>query len=142
MSIRSGVAHVLQIAADPAAIADVLDHLFYQAGEHGASAVTGRLEPRFLQALSDNTCVLHRRGPWVLLNARRAELLHSFECGDAVFSRLDGNGLWVSEKGTPSTPNLQLPTPKDEPSNNRVRVPPRSLLADLHPVVRSDFPWS
>ena len=87
---RSGLAQVLQIAADHAGIADVLDHLFYQAGEHGAVAVTGRLEPRFLQALSDKYCVMHRRGPWVLLNARRAELLHSFECGDAVFSRLDG----------------------------------------------------
>jgi hypothetical protein len=87
---RSGLAHVLQIAADPAGIGDVLDHLFYQAADHGAVAVTGRLDPRFLQALSDKYCVMHRRGPWVLLNARRAELLHSFESGDAVFSRLDG----------------------------------------------------
>lgn len=87
---QSWTAHVLQIVADPAAIGDVLDHLFHQAAEQGAAAVTGRLEPRFLQALSDKYCVLHRRGPWVLLHARRAELLHSFESGDAVFSRLDG----------------------------------------------------
>jgi hypothetical protein len=87
---RSGVAQVLQIAADPAGIGEVLDHLFYQAAEQGAAAVTGRLDPPFLQALSDKYCVMHRRGPWVLLNARRAELLHSFESGDAMFSRLDG----------------------------------------------------
>jgi hypothetical protein len=86
----SGTAYVLQIVADPAAIGDVLDHLFYQAAEQGAAAVAGRLEPRFLQALSDKYCILHRRGPWVLLHARRAELLHSFESGHAVFSRLDG----------------------------------------------------
>jgi hypothetical protein len=83
-------ADVLQIVADPGAIGDVLDHLFYQASEQGVVAVTGRLEPRFLQALSDKYCVLHRRGPWVLLNARRPELVRSFENGDAVFSRLDG----------------------------------------------------
>jgi hypothetical protein len=76
--------------ADPGAIGDVLDHLFYQASEQGVVAVTGRLEPRFLQALSDKYCVLHRRGPWVLLKARRPELVRSFENGDAVFSRLDG----------------------------------------------------
>jgi len=86
----SRTAHVLQIVADPAAIGDVLDHLFFQAAEQGAAAATGRLEPRFVQALSDKYCVLHRRGPWVLLHARRPELLRSFESGDAVFSRLDG----------------------------------------------------
>jgi predicted N-acetyltransferase YhbS len=86
----SRIANVLQIVADPAAISDVLDHLFYQAAEQGAVSVTGRLEPRFLQALSDKYCILHRRGPWVLLNARHQELLRSFESGEAMFSRLDG----------------------------------------------------
>jgi hypothetical protein len=86
----SRIADVLQIVADPRAIGDVLDHLFYRAAEQGAVAVTGRLEPRFLQALSDKYCILHRRGPWVLLSAKRAELLRSFESGEAVFSRLDG----------------------------------------------------
>ena len=63
----SRIAHVLQIVADPAAIGDVLDHLFYQAAEQGAAAATGRLEPRFMQALSDKDRVLHREGPGSLL---------------------------------------------------------------------------
>jgi hypothetical protein len=87
---RAGIAHVLQIAADPAGIGDVLDHLFYHAAQQGAVAVDGRLDPRFLQVLSDKYCVMHRRGPWFLVNTRRAELRRSFESGDAVFSRLDG----------------------------------------------------
>jgi hypothetical protein len=87
---RSGIAHVLQIAADPSGIGDVLDHLFYRAAGQGAVAVQGRVDPRFVQVLSDKYCVMHRRGPWFLLNARRVELLRSFESGDAVFSRLDG----------------------------------------------------
>ena len=87
---RAREAHVLHMAADSTGVGSVLDHLFYEAAEQGAVAVSGRVEPKFLQALSDKYCVMHRRGPWVLLNARRAELLRAFECGDAVFSRLDG----------------------------------------------------
>lgn len=86
----SRTANVLQVVADPTAIGEVLDHMFFEAAGQGALAATGRLDPAFLQALSDKYCVLHRRGPWVLLSSRRAELLHSFQSGDAVFSRLDG----------------------------------------------------
>jgi hypothetical protein len=84
------IASVLQIAADAPAMPDVLDQLFHQARQHGALAVAGRLEPRFLQSLSDKFAFFHRRGPWVLLDSKRPELLRSFESGDACFSRLDG----------------------------------------------------
>jgi Acetyltransferase (GNAT) domain len=83
-------AEVLQIAAKPFSIRDVLDHLFYDAWRKGATAVTGRLEPRFLQAFSDKYCLFHRRGPWMLVNARKPELLRAFHNGDAFFSRFDG----------------------------------------------------
>jgi hypothetical protein len=84
------IADVLQIASEPGRVREVLDQLFYQAGCDGAIAATGRLDPRHLQAFSDRYCLLHRRGPWVLLSTRHAELLRSFESGDASFSRLDG----------------------------------------------------
>jgi len=84
------VASVLHIGAQPDAASDVLDHLLYQASQDGAIAATGRLEPRYLQILSDKYCVFHRRGPWLLLKARNADILRSFETGDAFFSRLDG----------------------------------------------------
>lgn len=84
------IADVIQIASEPARIREVLDHLFYQASGDGAIAVAGRLDPRYLQALTDRYCVLHRRGPWVLLNTKHSDLLRAFECGDASFSRLDG----------------------------------------------------
>jgi hypothetical protein len=87
---RERVANVLHIDAESAAIRDVLDNLFYQAGAHGAIAATGRLEPRYLQALSDTYCLFHRRGPWVLLNTRVADLVRSFETEDALFSRFEG----------------------------------------------------
>lgn len=86
---RNQVATVLQVAARPDAVLAVLDQLFCEADHHGAIAVTGRSEPRYLQALSDSYCVFHR-GPWVLLKARQPALLRSFETGDVWFSRLDG----------------------------------------------------
>lgn len=87
---RDRVANVLQIGATSSSIQDVLDHLFHQAGRQRAVAVTGRLEPRFLQALSDNYCFLHRRGPWMLVHAKRRELVRCFQNDNAFFSRLDG----------------------------------------------------
>lgn len=87
---RHGVGDVAQLAATPSSIHDVLDHLFYHAWRQGAVGVTGRLDPRFMQALSDNYCLLHRRGPWVLVKTRKPELLRAFETGNAWFSPLDG----------------------------------------------------
>jgi hypothetical protein len=85
-----GMVDVLQLAATATSIDDVLDHLFNRAWQERGVAVSGRLEPRFMQALSDKYCLFHRRGPWVLVNSKEPELLRSFEAGDACFSRLDG----------------------------------------------------
>jgi len=85
-----GLADVAELAATPSSIHDVLDLLFYRAWQQGAIAVTGRLDPRFVQALSDKYCFFHRRGPWVLINAKRPELVQRFQTGHTCFSRLDG----------------------------------------------------
>ena len=87
---RDRGADVLQIAATASSIQDVLDHLFHQASQQRAVAVTGRLEPRFLQALSDNYCFFQRRDPWMLVHSRRPELVRCFENENAFLSRLDG----------------------------------------------------
>jgi hypothetical protein len=86
----AGQAEVVHLAATASSINDVLDHLFYHAWRNGAVAVNGRLDPRFMQVLSDKYCLFHRRGPWVLINARRPELLASFHTGKAALSPLDG----------------------------------------------------
>ena len=87
---RRGIADVLQIAATPDSIREVLAQLFYQAWRQGALAVSGRVDPRFLQALSDTYCLFHRRGPWLLIHARKPELLQAFQNGDVFLSRFDG----------------------------------------------------
>jgi hypothetical protein len=81
---------LLQLTAKPESIDHVLDHLIYQSWQDGAIAVTGRMEPRFVQALSDKYCFFHRRGPWMLIKTRHPDLLRSFLSGAACFSRLDG----------------------------------------------------
>lgn len=101
-----GVAEVAKIAAAPSAIEAVLDHLFYHAWRKGAVSVTGRVDPRFLQPLSDKYCLFHRRGPWVLIHARQPELVRALEAGATSVSRVDGE--WslrfhpASEMGTAS----------------------------------------
>jgi hypothetical protein len=43
-----------------------------------------------MQVLSDKYCLFHRRGPWLLVRARRPELLTAFQTGRAAFSLIDG----------------------------------------------------
>lgn len=86
----NGVAEVAHIAATAATIHEVLDHLFYHAWREGAVSVTGRLEPRFMQPLSDKYCLFHRRGPWVLVKSNTPELLQALESGRTCLSRFDG----------------------------------------------------
>jgi hypothetical protein len=85
-----GIGDVLQIAGRPHAMSLVLDHLFHQAWEQGALAVTGRFDSRALQPLSDKHCFFHWRGPWLLVKSSRPEVLRAFHSGDASFSRFDG----------------------------------------------------
>jgi hypothetical protein len=85
-----GIADVAQLRAAPSAVQDVLDHLFSEAWRRGALAVTGRMDARFMEALSDRHSVFHRRGPWTLIKTRHPEILQSFQSGEACFSRLDG----------------------------------------------------
>jgi hypothetical protein len=88
--LPSGVADVLQIAAKARSIDLVLDQLFYGAWVQGATAVRGRMEPRFLQAFSDKYCLFHRRGPWMLVSAKKPDVVRAFAEGDVFFSRFDG----------------------------------------------------
>ena len=86
----SGVAEVSQLAASAASIHDVLTQLFHHAWRDGAVSVTGRLDPRFLQPLSDQYCIFHRRGPWVLIKANKPELQRALDSGATCLSRFDG----------------------------------------------------
>jgi hypothetical protein len=96
---RDGHCDVVQLAAARTAAREVLDHLFDHAWRRGACAVTGRVDVRFIQALSDATCVFHQRGHWMLVNTASPDILRAFESGSACFSRLDGE--WPLRLVTP-----------------------------------------
>ncbi len=94
-----GISSVLQVAGKKNSIKQVLDHLFYQSWWHGALAVCGRLDPRFVQEFSDRYCLFDRRGPWTLVHSNNPELLTLILRGDAFLTRLEGEWCLRLEGG-------------------------------------------
>jgi hypothetical protein len=88
--VPGGISSVLQLAGRADSVKEVLDHLFYHCWAGGSLAVSGRLEPPYIQQLSDKYCVFDRRGPWVLIHSRRPEILHAIQQGSAFLTRLEG----------------------------------------------------
>lgn len=85
-----GEGEVLQIAAREGAFDAVLRHLFADAWLQGAAALRGRLDPRYLQALSDRRCWMRREGTWTLVHSPHADIAEAIHQGGAFLSRLDG----------------------------------------------------
>jgi hypothetical protein len=84
------VGEVLQIGAESPSIGKVLDHLFYDAWTNGLIGLHGRLEPQFMQELTQKSCFFLRNGSWTLAHSGKPELLGLIQSGMAYFSRLDG----------------------------------------------------
>lgn len=87
---RDGFSEVLQIVAEPRQQRNVIDHLFDDAWQHGVVMLSGRLEPALAPQLSENRCLLYRRGNWTLVHSKRPEVAHALQRGDALFTRLEG----------------------------------------------------
>jgi hypothetical protein len=87
---RRGPGEVLQIAAQPRHQRSVLDHLFEDAWQQGVTVLAGRHEPALAPQLSEQGCLLYRRGYWTLVQSRRPEICHALQRGDAFFTRLEG----------------------------------------------------
>lgn len=92
------IVRVSQIVALPKTIGLVLDHLLHEAARRGAVAVSGRVVPRFLQALTDRHCIIRRRSSHTLIHSRDSQLLEAFATGRAFLSLFESEGpvqLWV-----------------------------------------------
>jgi hypothetical protein len=87
---RGGAGEVLQVAAGPRHRRLVLDHLLEDAWEQGVTLLSGRLEPALAQELSENRCLLYRRGHWTLVHSKRPDVSNALQRGDAFFTRLEG----------------------------------------------------
>jgi hypothetical protein len=93
-----GVSEVVQIAARNGSFDRVLLRLLADAWRHGAVAVRGRLEPRYVQELRQRHCWFRWDGPWTLAHSRRADVMTAIQQGDAFLSRLEGE-WWLRFMG-------------------------------------------
>jgi hypothetical protein len=96
---RRGSSEVLQIAGRPDNLGEVLEHLCYHAWREGALAVSGRLQPSFLDALRAKHCLFHGRGSPMMVHSRRRELVDAVRCGDAFLTRLEGEWWMAIQDG-------------------------------------------
>jgi len=115
---RDGIAEVLQMATQPAFTKDVVDHLLNRAARQGAVAVTGRLDPRYIDELG-SSCLMRARY-WMLVHSRNPHLLSAIEGGRPYLTRLEGE--WCLQfhasryrhRNIESRPAVQaLPAPGD-----------------------------
>lgn len=91
-----GVSEILQLGARRGAVDDVLHHLFHEAWRQGSIAVSGQLDPTWGEALLDKYCLLHNGGgSWMLVRAKRPEVLDAIHRGDAFLTRLEGE-WWIA----------------------------------------------
>lgn len=88
---RAGaVGEVVQIAARRGAFVPVLQRLVFDAWRLGATALRGRLDPRYAQELSEQHCWMRRDCNWTLVHSRDAEVLSAIHQGTMFLSRLEG----------------------------------------------------
>lgn len=87
---------VVQIAARPDSIEEVLSHLFYDAWSHGLTAISGQLDPGYLAGLTAQHCFLNRGdGSWLLVHSKNPDVLAAIHRGDAFLTRLEGE-WWIA----------------------------------------------
>lgn len=91
------VARVSQLVARPDAQGEVFGHLVRTLRQSNIPGAIGRLQPEFLEVLSDAGCLFRRRSRRVLVHSKDADVLGAFESSKAFLSLLDGEGavqLW------------------------------------------------
>ncbi|HKQ78950.1 MAG TPA: hypothetical protein VJ810_34955 [Blastocatellia bacterium] len=85
-----GLGEVLQVVGRKKSFSEVLDHLFSHGWRNGAIALSGRLDPKFVQEFSDKYCSFNCGGPWTLTHSRNPEVLQAIYQGDLFLTRLEG----------------------------------------------------
>jgi len=86
----NAVGEVVQIGGEPQFTKDILDHLFYDAWNHGLVGLHGVVPSRLMGDFSEKNCFFACRGGWTVAHSRNPEILEALNRGDAFLSRLDG----------------------------------------------------
>jgi hypothetical protein len=102
-----GIGQVMQIAAQDADLAAVIDHLFHHAWRSGSAGLEGRLERALYEPLAERRCVL-RYGTRVLAHSEDPELLRVVALGSAFLTRMDGE-WWMGHHREPFIANGATP---------------------------------
>ena len=87
---KGAVSEVLQLTGLNGSFGLVLERLLADAWRHGALAVHGRLEPRYVQELSARQCWMRADGTWTLAHSRDPGVMEAIHQGQAWLSRLEG----------------------------------------------------
>jgi hypothetical protein len=86
---KAAMSDVVQVVATERSADVVVDHLFREAAEHGASGVRGRLEAWLEPTLWARSRFLRYTGN-ALAHSRDEEILHVLRTGRSLLTRLDG----------------------------------------------------
>jgi hypothetical protein len=90
---KNRIGEVMLLLARKDSRQQVLQHLLSEAKKENTMFFWGRIEPRFLDCLGDNKCLL-KRGSWALVHTKRSELIEVINRGDALLTSLEGE-LWM-----------------------------------------------
>ncbi len=85
-----GISTVVQIVAREGSFGKALDHLLYDASQQGSIAVSGQIEPKFVQEFSERRCLFDCGKPWVLIHSHDPSLREAIHHGNALISKLEG----------------------------------------------------
>jgi hypothetical protein len=75
--------------------------MFFDARRQGVAALSGRLQPDFMDEFRKKRCLLHHRGHWTLVHSGNTDALEAIYRGDAFLTRLEGE--WIMRFEMPDT---------------------------------------
>ncbi|HUQ10523.1 MAG TPA: GNAT family N-acetyltransferase [Steroidobacteraceae bacterium] len=87
---KGGRCEVLQLVAEPAWAALVVDSLTHDAWLRGATSLSGVLHQPLLAPLAERRAVFEPSVRWMLVQTRHPAILEAFTRGQTLLSRLDG----------------------------------------------------
>ena len=65
---------------------------------HGSLALAGRLEPKYMAALSEFNCIFMHRNSSLVVHSANHDIVNALHRGDAFFTRLEGE-WWTRLQG-------------------------------------------
>jgi hypothetical protein len=85
-----GISTAVQIVAKKHSFNDVIDHILFDAWQRDSIAISGRIEPQLIHAISNKHCLFDFSTHWMLVHSVNRELLQAIHNGDALLSNLEG----------------------------------------------------